>query len=345
MRSHKTIRVSNTGQGPRVSSQRPGKVPAVNHLPAAGRPKRDWAAYQRELVARGEHDGAMLAAVFELDFFRAPDGRGRPAVPAAVIESVVLLMAAAALPSRRAEGLVRGLLKHVGADPDLAPDHSTICRRRREIGLPAAPRELPEQVVLAIDATGFARTYGTGWLVDKPGGKTDSRRAKYVKLHVGIDVATGQVLVAEVTAADGDGSGDVSCGPSLITFAAQVCGAAGSVLTGVVADGAYDADPCYRACESVDATLVANLKAKTGYGRHQLRDVAKAQAGRLGLAEWKRRTGYHLWSLVEAFFGAVKHALGEHLRAKTLAGARAEIIAKLIVYNRWLAVGQGVVAG
>jgi len=35
--------------------------------------------------------------------------------------------------------------------------------------------------------------------------------------------------------------------------------------------------------------------------------------------------------VVEAFFGAIKHALGEHLRAKALEGARAEIIAKLIV--------------
>lgn len=48
----------------------------------------------------------------------------------------------------------------------------------------------------------------------------DTPAARFVKLHVAVDAATGEVLAHQVTEVHGRGTGDVSVGPWLIGQAA-----------------------------------------------------------------------------------------------------------------------------
>lgn len=252
-------------------------------------------------------------------------GRGRP-YPELAIETCALVMAAYDLPLRRAWGLVDSILRSWGVVDCQIPSPSTICRRRRQLEF--TPPAVTSDWVLLIDATGISIRPGSGWRTDKPGA-TDRRRGRYVKWHNGIDAETGQVMVLEVTAADGPGSGDASVGPQLIDRAP-------SGVRAVIGDGAYDTRSCYQAARNQGAVMIAPIPNTARYGLDPDRDQHLAQIGRIGPPEWKRRTGYHTRSLVEAGFSSSKAMFSDRTRALSLAGARAEIIARALLLNRWL---------
>lgn len=253
-------------------------------------------------------------------------GRGRP-YPRLAVETCVLLMAGYGLTLRAACGFVDSLLVSWGVTGCRAPSPSTVCRRRRQLRF-VAPAPAGSYVLL-VDATGVSIRPGSGWRTDKPGA-TDRRRGRYVKWHAGIDAASGQVVTMEVTAADGSGSGDVSVGPSLIREAPPG-------VRAVIGDGAYDSTGCYEAARDRGAVMIAALPVNARYGTDPDRDQHLAQIGRLGPPAWKARSGYHTRSLVEALFSATKACFTDRARATTLDGARAEVVARVLLYNRWLA--------
>src|SRR3954464_2808900 len=85
-----------------------------------------------------------------------------------------------------------------------------------------------------IDATGL-KVYGAGeWLVEKHG---ERGKRTWRKLHLAIDPSTGEIRASELTSNE---EGDASqVGPLLD----QIPGP----LAAVIADGAYDGEPVYRA--------------------------------------------------------------------------------------------------
>lgn len=93
------------------------------------------------------------------------------------------------------------LLDLLGAKEVAVPDHSIICRRRRSISFRPPPRRAGP-ISIAIGATGVMPSTPGPWTKDKYG---DTRRAKFVKLHVAIDVTTGELVAAVVTDAAGEG--------------------------------------------------------------------------------------------------------------------------------------------
>ena len=77
------------------------------------------------------------------------------------------------------------------------PHYSTLSRRakRLKINLSVMPAQGSRHVV--IDSTGV-KVYGEGeWKVRKHGNR--SKRRTWLKLHVGIDEETGEILAAVVT--------------------------------------------------------------------------------------------------------------------------------------------------
>jgi hypothetical protein len=106
--------------------------------------------------------------------------------------------------------------------------------------------------VLAIDATGIACVSRSEWMRLRT---KDPRKTRFVKLHAGVDQATGEVLSFEVAPAEGRGTGDVSVGPWLIHTAGSRGG-----LAAVLADRAYDARSCYDAAEACGGRLVTPPK-------------------------------------------------------------------------------------
>src|SRR3954453_8361254 len=138
-------------------------------------------------------------------------------------------------PWRQTEGLLRSLATLLNLDIGV-PDHTTFSRRSPGLSLASslaeAQRTGPVHVV--IDATGL-KVYGAGeWLVEKHGGRG---KRTWRKLHLAIDPSPGEIFASELTSNE---EGDASqVGPLLD----QIPGP----LASVIADGAYDGEPVYRA--------------------------------------------------------------------------------------------------
>lgn len=116
---------------------------------------------------------------------------------------------------------------------DMAVPHfTTLSRRGKGLNLSAnaaSKRTKPGQLV--VDSTGL-KIFGEGeWLEQKH--KTKRKRRSWRKLHLGLDLASGEIVCADLTT---DDVGDPTALPGLLD---QIEGPAALFL----ADGAYDGDP------------------------------------------------------------------------------------------------------
>lgn len=86
----------------------------------------------------------------------------------------------------------------MGVDLDV-PEHSTVSRRKRhlDIALPVVPKQGAVHVV--VDSTGI-KVYGEGeWKTRQHG---VSQRRTWLKLHLSVDEASGEILSATVMGND-----------------------------------------------------------------------------------------------------------------------------------------------
>lgn len=318
MRIHRTsVELTRDDNGPAPKKKRTTPPKVVLH--AKPRPDRGRARVNRDLVNRGDVEFWVDPRLFN----KARDtGRGLPYHDGVIILACTV-GALFGLALRQTEGFCRMFSRiHGGGRP---PSYSTICRRRRSITFD--PPRVRAGCVLAIDGTGITCFSPGEWIKAK---HKDQRHATFVKLHVGVDQVTGEVLSWEVTSSSGRGSGDVSVGPVLIDQAARR-----GRVTAVLADRADDAKSCYQAAQDAGGRLITPPKKNAKRGLHPHRDDHIAQIGKLGPPGWKKAVGYGQRSQVEGFFACHKRIWGGHVRARTLDGARAETGAQIFVWNLW----------
>ena len=111
------------------------------------------------------------------------------------------------------------------------PDFSTLSRRSKGLVLPLAKRQAAcrEPVRLMVDNTGL-KVFGAGkWLENK----VKAKRKSWRKLHLGLDLISGEIISADLTT---DDIGDPTALPRLWD---QINGS----VTKFIADGAYDGAP------------------------------------------------------------------------------------------------------
>lgn len=301
---------------PRVST------PAVTKVEVA-RKEINWAKYNNDLVARGN----VFTLVFDtlsLSEWKPKTGkRGQPAYSAAVINICYQLRATLHLTLRATEGFLVGLFEREGLGSSLVPDFSTLCKRRGDVTL--ARIKLTPGGAWLIDGTGISY-HAKGYWASKKYGRGDRR---FVRVTLTTDAATGIITGISVTRERGEGTGEPTQVPTIF--------AASPVLPAVlIGDGAYDTRAVYETCRQHDIRLITPPKITAIQGLHPDRDVTIRQVGRLGMKTWKQRTGYHVRSLVESTNGALKQTLGDTTKAHTFEGARADVLARTNVYNRWL---------
>ena len=296
------------------------------------RPRRDWAAYNDGLVARGGRVLDVMIDTETLANWKVRTGRrGRPAFSAAAITACYTLKAALGLPLRATEGFLRRLFTDLGLDASLTPDFSTLCKRRGEVKLLDPPKV---GSVVLIDGTGVSYRGAGSWMCHKyRDGKFPPRR--FARVTLTVDAASGSVTAMAVTSDKGPGTGEASQFADL----AQANADAGAQT--IIGDGAYDTAGCYTAAQAAGVELVCPTKVNAAYGLHPDRDVTLRRIQRLGHAGWKRKSGYHTRSLVEADIGALKACFGDQTRATTLAGARADIVGRANVHNLWRTAASG----
>jgi len=290
------------------------------------RPARDWQAYNRQLVGRGKVFSFVVDQTVADDWYVKTGRKGRPAFSRLAIQICWQVRVWLRLPLRQTQGFLCELFDAAGLDAGMVPEFSTLNKRAKDLDL-VVP-DLPRGGVILIDGTGVSYLRRGDWQAAKWGRKDG--QARFARVTVTCDAATGVWTAVRVSDDHGTGTGEVSQVPGLLDDQNHDP----DVLIG---DGAYDTRGCYQAAAGHDLTLVVPPHVNATCGLHVDRDVTVTQVSRLGLPEWKRRRRYHTRSLVEADIGVFKTTLGDTTRAKTVTGARAQIVAQLSVHNYWRA--------
>jgi len=291
---------------------------------------KNWSSYNDSLKQRGS-----LSIWFdpEMVWTPLPSGkRGRQQqFSDAAIQACLTLKVLFGLPLRQTTGFVQSLLRLVGLDWAV-PDFSTLCRRQRTLNVSLPYRGSRGPLHLLIDSTGIKAEGEGEWNARKHGGP---KRRVWRKIHIGIDEETLEVRAVEVT---GSNIGDAPMLPELLT---QI--PSDQDIGSVTADGAYDTRKCHEAIAArrAHAVIPPRKNAKpwkpTSDGAIARNDAVNAQRY-LGRTLWRRWSGYHRRSRVETKMHCVK-LLGQSLMARDFERQVAEIQIRIVVLNRYTALG------
>ncbi|MDQ2105262.1 IS5 family transposase [Azospirillum isscasi] len=308
--------------------------PRRHKIPKARYRVENWAAYDAARRRRGD---LTIWVTPEAIAAWTPPATGRGGRPARysdiAIETGLMLRLAFGRPWRQTGGLLGSLMRLLGLDLPV-PDHTTFSRRSADLAVASALARTDGPVTVVIDSTGL-KVFGRGeGHLEKHGG---TARRCWRKLHLAVDPATGEILASALT---GNEEGDASLVGPLLD---QVTGPIGAVL----ADGAYDGEPVYRAVAErapdaeviipPRATAVVSDTAKSAPTRRDHHIQTIKERGWLG---WQRAVQYGRRSLVEVAMLRYKVLIGRSLRARTLPAQKAEAKAACAVINRMTSLGM-----
>ncbi len=192
----------------------------------------NWPAYNESLRQRGDVTiwlSDEVEAAWHAE--RRKTRGGQPTYSDLAITVCLTLGMVYKQPLRQTEGFVRSLVKLMGVDI-CVPDFSTFSRRRSGLDLPLKSRsDKASPIHLVVDSTGL-KIFGEGeWMQSKH--KTKAKRKSWRKLHLGLDLVTGEIVCSDLTT---DGVGDPTALPELLD---QI----DADVSRFMADGAYDGDP------------------------------------------------------------------------------------------------------
>lgn len=290
----------------------------------------NWCSYTAALRKRGS---LLIWLDKDMTWLAPPDGSpGRPAVFSdAAIQFCLTIKVLFKLPLRQTTGMVFSLLKMASLDWAV-PDYTTLCRRQRTLAVQIPYRRADGPLNLLVDSTGIKFLGDGEWQVRKHG--VQGRR-QWRKVHLAMDTATSDIRAVEFTpSSDGDS-------PVLPELLKQI--PEGEEIGTVTADGAYDTRRCHTAIINRQATAIIPVR-KNGRAWKEDCPAAVARNETLratrhyGRAFWKRWTGYHARSRIEAKMRCLK-AFGERIAARHPDSQTAEIQIRVTLINRFNALG------
>lgn len=294
----------------------------------------NWTEYNAALVQRGSFtlwlDAAMIAQWYNAEKSGrrgASNTYSDLAIPCALT-----LKAVYRLPLRATQGFLTSLLQLMQV-PLTTPHYSTCCRRQAMLDV-SIPRTVSAGARhLVVDSTGL-KVFGEGeWKVRQHG---YSKRRTWRKLHVAIDEAT-QEIVATLATTNAVGDGEVL--PELL---AQVP----EPLEQVSADGSYDTRACHAAIaqRQARAAIPPRENARPWITHpdgsvHPRTDIL-ARIDQVGLAQWKKDSGYHRRSLAETAIFRLKTLFGGQLQARRFDAQVAETYIRCAALNTMTRLGM-----
>jgi hypothetical protein len=291
----------------------------------------NWSEYNVSLRRRGS---LLIWLDREMEWSAPKHGRpGRPETFSdAAIQFCLSIKVLFGLALRQTIGMVASLLELAGLDWPV-PDYSTLCRRQRNVTIQIPYRRSEGLLNLLVDSTGVKMRGDGEWQVRKHG---PGRRRQWRKVHLAMDVATGDIRGVEFTSSR---EGDSPVLPGLL---AQI--PAEQPIGTVTADGAYDTRTCHSAIADRGATAIIPIRRN---GRAWKDDCLAAWARnetlratqRFGRAFWKRLTGYHARSRIEAQMRRLK-SFGERIASRDPDRQAAEIHTRVALLNRFSALGR-----
>ena len=186
------------------------------------------------------------------------------------------------------------------------PDFSTLCRRQKTLAVQVPYRRADGPLNMLVDSTGIKFLGDGEWQIRKHG--VQGRR-QWRKVHSAMDPAASDIRAVEFTPSrDGDN-------PVLLDLLGQV--PEDEQIGTVTANGAYDTRRCQTAIFARKAIPIR----KNGRLWKDDSPAARARSETLratryyGRAFWKRWTGYHARSRIEAKMRCLK-SFGERIMAR-----------------------------
>ena len=225
--------------------------------------------------------------------------------------------------------MVASLLRMAGLDWPV-PDYSTLCRRQKTLAVQIPYRRADGPLNLLVDSTGIKFLGDGEWQARKHGAQG---RRQWRKIHLAMDTATSDIRAVEFTPSrDGDS-------PVLPDLLEQIPD--GEPIGSVTVDGAYDTRRCHTAIIERQATAIIPIRKngrpwkEDGPAAVARNDILRATR-HFGRAFWKRWTGYHLRSRVEAKMRCLK-AFGERIAARDPDRQIVEVHIRIALMNRFSA--------
>jgi transposase len=237
------------------------------------------------------------------------------------------------LAGRQCQGFLESIFGLMGLDLAV-PDHSTLSRRlgQLSVSLPVVDKATARHVV--VDSTGV-KVYGEGeWKTRQHG---ISKRRTWRKLHLGIDEATGEILVGVVT------TNNVHDG----TVLKDILDGIDDPIEQVSADGAYDHRHCYDEIAERQAKPVIPPRKDAVIWQHgnckappHPRDANLRYIRKHGRKKWKRDANYHRRSLAETTMFRFKTIFGGKVRSRKFDNQAVELLLQCAALNRMIQIAK-----
>ena len=261
---------------------------------------------------------------------------GQPVYSDLAIELCLTLGMVFKQPLRQTQGLMRSIAELLGVEVAV-PDFSTLSRRGNGLSVSAkATSKNVKPAQLVVDSTGL-KIFGEGeWLEQKH--KTKRKRRSWLKLHLGLDLVSGQIVCSDLTTED---IGDPTALPGLLD---QIDGPVDLFL----ADGAYDGEPTCtvlteRFGSAIDVTIPPPKNAVLSPDAAQnpsIRDRHIADIRVRGRMAWQKASGYNQRSRGETLMGRWKTVIGPKLKARSFENQKTEARIGVRILNRMTELGR-----
>lgn len=299
----------------------------------------NWKEYNQALVNRGSITFWFSEdAIGKWNAVNRTGKQGRPDLYSDdAIRCGLMIRAVFRTALRALQGFLKSLITILGLSLT-CPHYSVFCRRAKGLEIPLRKLLKPgSKLNIVFDSTGV-KVFGEGeWKVRKHG---YSKRRTWRKVHVGMCVDSGQVVIGAMS------SNNVSDDEAMI----HMMGALDGIPFGdVLGDGAYDTLDCREAVYDRGGKQVippdknAKLQKKEPFAALIERDQAIRriqELGNEGRAYWKQEIGYHRRSRVETLMSRYKTVVGDRLATRRESTQSTEVMIKLDVLNRMTELGM-----
>ncbi|MFN3655545.1 MAG: IS5 family transposase [Candidatus Nitrosotenuis sp.] len=227
------------------------------------------------------------------------------------------------LPYRQTEGM----MKSYGAAIPAVPDYTAIHKRINRLDIRIKPISSKGNIVLAVDSTGIKVTNRGDWMRHKWG----RRRRGFLKIHVGVDVNTKQILAIKIT--DEHSHDSKSLGHIIRESARH------GTITKLLGDGAFDSRKIFLYLG--DRNIIPAIKVKKNSIPNARGCYPRKKAVILQMADyskWAASVSYGKRWIVESVFSSIKRMFGEEVRSKKRCNMVRELMLKVSLYNKFMVV-------
>jgi len=296
---------------------------------------RNWQEYNKALTQRGSLtlwiDETIADKWYEKTTDKRPRGR-QLTYSAFAMETCLRLRLLFHLALRQGHGFVASVFALMQLHLPV-PSASQQCRRQKTLALTLG-HQVKGPLHVVVDATGL-KMYGEGeWKVRQHG---YSKHRMWRKLHIGIDVASQQVVMMALT---DNGIGENKLLRPLLNQYTKG-------YTTIGGDKGYDAYDSHEEVKRRGATSAIMIQRQSKIRQRAskdkpplVRDEIIRQMRKLGRKGWKKAVNYHQRSLVETAIFRYKTCFGDKLRARNLVNQQIEAFMACNTLNRFTQLGM-----